>query len=35
VHEALVEVPFLRRRGAPRKLELLVRREELTAPDEL
>ena len=35
VDEALVEVPLLWRRRAPRQLELLVRGEELAAPDEL
>ena len=35
VDEPLVEVAFLRRRRAPRQLELLVRGEELAAPDQL
>ena len=35
VDEALVEVPLIGRRRAPRQLELLVRGEELAAPDEL
>ena len=35
VDEPLVEVPLLRRRRAPRRLELLVRGEELAAPDQL
>jgi hypothetical protein len=33
VDEPLKEVAFLARRGAPRKLELLVRGEVLAAPD--
>jgi hypothetical protein len=35
VDEALEEVPLLGRCRAPRQLELLVRGEELAAPDEL
>jgi hypothetical protein len=35
VDEPLVEVPLRRRRGAPGRLELLVRGEELAAPNQL
>ena len=35
VDEPLVEVPLLRRRRAPRKLELLVRGKELAAANQL
>jgi hypothetical protein len=35
VHKPLEKVPLVRRRRAPRKLELLVGLEEMPAPDQI